>query len=530
MYAGGDTPGMVLATRRVAGEAFMLGLPFLQPGKMRSLKAPLSLNLRKRWLGLAVLVMWTAVGCWQVSKPMPAGTDIATPLLTATQVRFLHDVTHPGIDGQSRHEQQIFDEVMRIIDGAQHHIVADFFLFNDMMGASSAVHRPLSGELADRLIARKRAVPELNVLLITDPINDVYGGAPSALLERLRANDIQIAVTNLEALRDSNPAYSAIWRSMLQWWGNTSGGWLPNPFDAVDSDERITLRSWLALMNFKANHRKVIVADRADGQLQALLTSANPHDASSGHSNVALNFVGPAAAVALESELDVARFSGWRSDAFASMPTPDALAAEGLATDASAQLQLLTEEAIREHLLATFNDCSAGDAIDIAMFYLSDRKIIDALLAAAERGVQVRLILDPNRDAFGRQKDGVPNRPVANELITTSDGRIQVRWYQTEGEQFHTKLTVVRRGGDVIASLGSANLTRRNLGNYNLEANIGLLTPADSPLGQQLTGYFARLWGNDDAEYTTEFAAWRDTSRLRYWRYRFMEATGLSTF
>ena len=34
-------------------------------------------------------------------------------------------------------------------------------------------------------------------------------------------------------------------------------------------------------------------------------------------------------------------------------------------------------------------------------------------------------ILDPNRDAFGRQKDGVPNRPVANELVTASGEKIR---------------------------------------------------------------------------------------------------------
>lgn len=490
----------------------------------------LSSRPSKRTLGLALLAVWVLIGCWQVSKPMPDGTDISMPLMSSDEVRFLHDVTYPDAAGQARHEQQIFDEVLRIIDGAQRFVVVDFFLFNDMMGASAAVHRPLSSELAERLIARKRATPELPILLITDPINDVYGGAPSALLNRLRANGIDVVLTDLDALRDSNPAYSALWRTLLQWMGNASeGGWLPNPFGDLQADERITLRSWLALLNFKANHRKVIIADRADGQYQALVTSANPHDASSGHSNVALTFTGRMAETAFASELGIAYFSGWQG-VLPLKRRPQGPRVDAARNGAPAQLQLLTEQGIRQHLLATFEQCRAGDAIDIAMFYLSDRKIIAALLAAADRGVQVRLILDPNRDAFGRQKDGVPNRPVANELVTASDGRIQIRWYRTEGEQFHTKLTLVRRGADIVVSLGSANLTRRNLGNYNLEANMGLVTAADSALGQQFITYFDRLWGNEDAEYTSDFSAWRDTSRWRYWRYRFMEATGLSTF
>ncbi len=50
------------------------------------------------------------------------------------------------------------------------------------------------------------------------------------------------------------------------------------------------------------------------------------------------------------------------------------------------------------------------------MFYLSERQIIKALIAAQQRGVQVRVLLDPNKDAFGREKNGIPNRQVAAEL------------------------------------------------------------------------------------------------------------------
>jgi phosphatidylserine/phosphatidylglycerophosphate/cardiolipin synthase-like enzyme len=145
----------------------------------------------------------------------------------------------------------------------------------------------------------------------------------------------------------------------------------------------------------------------------------------------------------------------------------------------------------------------------------------------------VRLILDPNKDAFGRQKDGVPNRPVANELVTRSGERIEVRWYKTNGEQFHTKLAMITRNDRFIASLGSANLTRRNLGNYNLEANVAIDAPLTQPLAIEMLGYFDRLWNNDGepgTEFTAPFGAYRDDDWARYWRYRVMEATGLSTF
>ena len=475
-----------------------------------------------RWL---LLISWLATGLWQTHKPMPAGTHISTaPVVLAEQdVRFLFDLTYRTGADEPVYEQRIFDAAFAMIDSAQRFMVLDFFLFNDAMG--DAAHRRLSRELADRLLARKRTRPELHILLITDPINDVYGGNPSALLAELRGAGIDVVPTALPALRDSNPAYSAVWRGLLQWWGNSPGGWLPDPFDR--KGPAVSLRSWLALLNFKANHRKVLVADDAAGQWSALITSANPHDASSSHSNVAVIVKGRLAKDILDSELGVARFSDWVEyfdTGTAPVETP---------VDRGVEAVYVTEGAIRERLLRAIDATRQGDAIGMAMFYLADRDIVEALLAAAARGAQARLILDPNRDAFGLDKNGIPNRPVANELVRKSQGAIQVRWYRTHGEQFHTKLTFIRRADRFAASLGSANLTRRNIGDYNLEANVQLLTSTETPLARDITTYFERLWSGtspDGAEYTAPFEIWRDESQFRYWLYRFMEATGFSTF
>jgi phosphatidylserine/phosphatidylglycerophosphate/cardiolipin synthase-like enzyme len=492
---------------------------------------PTRRRFRKRWIAWALLGLWAGVGVWNVTKPMPAGTNVSTaPVpVPAGDVQFIYDLTHarPQHPDELVYEQRIFDEVLRIVDESRSFIVADFFLVNELMGASGAAHRPLSRELADRLIARKQAVPNLQILLLTDPINDVYGGAPSPLLTELRQAGIDVVVTDLERLRDSNPLYSSIWRTLLQWWGNSgAGGGMTNPFASDGSG--VTLRSWFALLNFKANHRKLIVADREDGTLAALVTSANPHDASSAHSNVALRFSGALAGDIVASEMAIARFSGWRGHIYAA-------AAESAAPgeQQSVALSFITEEAIRRHLLEAVSGARNGDHVDIATFYLADRKILGALLDAAARGVRVRVILDANRDAFGRQKDGVPNRPVANELVTKSSERIEVRWYRTHGEQFHTKFAMVRRGDRFTASLGSANLTRRNVGNYNLEANIAVEAGVESPLAIEMMSWFDRMWNNDGppgTEYTAAFGAYRDEDDGRYWRYRLMEASGLSTW
>lgn len=475
-----------------------------------------------------LLVAWLATALWQTHKPMPEGThiDAASVPMPARNVRFLHDLSFRDARGERAGEQQIFPAAFELIDNAQRFIVLDFFLFNGGMGEAVPGFPALSRELADRLLARKRAMPELRILLITDPVNEVYGGRPLPLLAELRMAGIDVVTTALPPLRDPNPLYSALWRGLVQWWGNSAeGGRMPNPFE---KNAPVTLRSWLALLNFKANHRKVLVADDADGQWRALIASANPHDASSAHSNVAALIEGPLAKTVLEGEFGVAHFSGWL-DYFDTGPLP----AEPKQAAEMLEASYITEGAILERLLHAIDAAASGDAVSVAVFYLSERRLIESLLSAARRGVEVRLILDPNKDAFGREKDGVPNRPVANELVEKSNRAIQVRWYRTSGEQFHTKLALVRQSDRLHAILGSANFTRRNLADYNLEANLHLLMRDDQTLAGEFTNYFERLWKNDaeqGVEYTAQFETYRDESRKNYWRYRVMEATGLSTF
>jgi phosphatidylserine/phosphatidylglycerophosphate/cardiolipin synthase-like enzyme len=82
-------------------------------------------------------------------------------------------------------------------------------------------------------------------------------------------------------------------------------------------------------------------------------------------------------------------------------------------------------------------------------------------------------------------------------------------------------------------TLGSANFTRRNLADYNLEANLAVDLPDDAPLATQVRDYFETLWSNRaplGIEYTTDYGFYADPAPSHYWLYRFMESTGLSTF
>jgi len=522
---------------------------------MRDVQATRRSRAWRRGILWVILAAWAAMAYWQTNKPLPPGVHIESfwyPLGPA-DAAFIADITSADAYGRQNSSQAIFDEVLGVVRSAQKFIVLDYFLFNSQLGlpeGSGPPLRAMSGELRDALINRRRELPDLQVLFITDPINEVYGGVASRDFRLLRAAGVQVAVTNLDALRDSNFLYSSLWRLGIKWWdgngapgeaGLTGGtGWLPNPLE--ESRDPISFGAWARLLNFKANHRKVIIADDGREGFVAIVGSANVHDASSAHSNAVLKISGPAAIPLLRSELSVARFSGWTGHLDVpergSGPDPMTAPTDGDPPSAAtppggARAQVLTEGAIRSALLERLDGAGHGDSIDIAMFYIADRGIIESLLGASSRGANVRLILDPNKDAFGHAKSGIPNQPVASELVASSDGAVHVRWYRTHGEQFHTKLAMVYGSGRFWLTVGSANLTRRNLGDYNLEANLAIELPRSSRVAQQAVDYFDTLWSNRAAlgiEYTADFGYYADPSQLHYWLYRVMEGTGLSTF
>src|SRR5687767_6751241 len=146
------------------------------------------------------LALWLLVALWNLFKPLPDGASVRGPIVATplADVAFLSDVTSADVFGAPVARQQIFDSILKLVSEAREFLVLDFFLFNDQRGAAldAKPHRALSVELRDALLARKRAHPELRILVITDPINDVYGGLPSADLAALRGAGIDVVSTN----------------------------------------------------------------------------------------------------------------------------------------------------------------------------------------------------------------------------------------------------------------------------------------------------------------------------------------------
>ncbi len=482
-----------------------------------------------QWWETVVLLLlgtaWLLMAVYQTRKKLPPGLNAAGPIhkVPADSVKFLRDLTYTDNLGRHTHDQQIIDEVLQIIRQATSFIVIDIFLFNSFPGRAKHTLRPIAQEITQALIAKKQALPELTITFITDPINTVYGGYVSPELNQLSASGIDVITTNLNPLRDSNPIYSGLWRSVLRWIKPFLVlPRLPHPLDF--SRATVGLAYYLAAFNAKANHRKVVVADMVTSQGQpkivSLVTSANFHDGSAAHSNVALKITDRIYEDIVASEQAVAELSG---STLSPLPNTTADASGPL------QVQMLTEGKIRQAILRTIRQSNPGDQIDIVMFALADRRVISALLHAAAREVKIRLILDPNNEAFGYAKTGLPNQPVAWELQRRSKGRIQIRWYVTHGEQCHSKYMLVRHDQQWHLLIGSANFTRRNLHNYNLELNVLLTGDLTLPALQAAQDYFEMIWTNRDNNiYTLAKQMTNWTTPLRFAQYWFQEVTGIS--
>ena len=466
-------------------------------------------------IGLLVLG-YLASATYHTVKPLPEGLDYPGKLRHA-QVKFLADQTYLDAQGRQQQEHHIFKEMLRMIEEAQSTIILDMFLFNQQVGESQLQHKQMTQKLTDALVMKRRLVPQVEIFVITDPVNSVYGGIQPAHYRQLRQAGIDLMETNLLPLRTSNPVWSGFWYICCQDIGNNpEKGWLPNPLGT----EEITLRSYMELFNFKANHRKTLVVDTLEGW-KGLVTSMNPHDGSSRHSNVALVVKGMTAIDLLKTEQTVAMMSKGN--------IPFVVIKDVEAEKTEPQVQVLTEEAIYDGVLDMIKTAQKAETeLDVAMFYLSERKIIRELIAAHERGVKVRVLLDPNKDAFGRTKNGIPNRPVASEL---HDAGIEVRWCDTQGEQCHSKMILKRTMYQADMILGSANFTARNLKNYNLETDLRVIGPQNAQVFKDATGYFNAAWSNQDGkQMSVEYSQYADESTLKYALYRFMEWSGLSTF
>lgn len=455
-------------------------------------------SLRKRIsmasLGMFVLIYLSAI-LWHTYKPLPKGISYASDIHKTDTVEMITDLTYSQ-DQKGKdivHENHIFDEVYTMIEEAEEFVVVDFFLFDGYNDQDIEFPR-IADTLSLTLAKKKKENPNMPIIFISDPLNRGYGSYENKWFKKMRDAGVEIVYTDLKPLRDSTPIYSGVYRLFFQWFDFGGKGWIANAMSSEAPKMRVA--SYMNLLNVKANHRKAVVTEK-----EALITSSNPHDASGFHGNIALKVTGPIINDILKSEEAVTAFSGGTK-----LPRIEVEESDG-----EYRVQYLTEKKILDKLIHDVAKTKKGDKIWLGMFFIAKRDIVNELIDAANRGVDVNLILDPNENSFGRQKSGLPNRPVAQEMVEDTEGKLKIRWYNTVIGQYHTKAIWIQTKDHTIISNGSANYTERTLDNYNLENNLRVIAPNDSELVVNMETYFERLWNNEDAMYTVELDKYQNT-------------------
>ncbi len=113
---------------------------------------------------------------------------------------------------------------------------------------------------------------------------------------------------------------------------------------------------------------------------------------------------------------------------------------------------------IRTSLLDVLATAKKGDRFKLALLLLSEDTLLDALVAAHERGVDVRVMLDPTESIFGVDCQASMN---AKGIARLSDAGIPARFYDVrKGQELHLKVWVLERSsGEMLFGSGSANWT-----------------------------------------------------------------------
>ena len=554
---------------------------------------------RKKCLLIGIFSIF-AMSCSTIKTP-PLGVDYESPMRDSDNVEFHYDLTYLDKDGNIRYDRKIWDATYKVVDEAKDYLIVEMFLFNDIYNKDKEHYPEFAKEYTRRLIKKKMENPDLKVYVLSDENNNLYGAFEHPFITDMKKAGIDVIVVDIFKLKDTFPWYSPIWRTLIEPHGNPQGkGWIGNFYGPMWP--KLTLRNLLRALNVKADHRKIFLNEG-----NVVISSANIHDPSYFHENVAISANGEIVKDVLQGLKHVAEFSGGKIDIdekqgnqinnsqignlveneknlvnnsiknnfledenekkvreiekkkedfveeetrrFAqtgklpekSQESNDKKQQDDLKVgdvltrfddeNNKYKLQFVTEAKIGEHLDKDIENTKAGDEILMGMYFLADRGVVDRLIKASNRGVKIRIIFDRSRDAFGMSTNGLPNKPVSKKLKKKTRNKIEIKWYFTNNEQYHTKITLIKKtDGNVIIQTGSANLIKKNIRGYIMDANFRILTNKDSKLTRDIYTYFDRLWENKDGLFTVNFDDEPTTKASTDFMYKILDATQLGSF
>ncbi|MBC7543674.1 MAG: phosphatidylserine/phosphatidylglycerophosphate/cardiolipin synthase family protein [Candidatus Sericytochromatia bacterium] len=223
----------------------------------------------------------------------------------------------------------------------------------------------------------------------------------------------------------------------------------------------------------KADHNKVLVVDGR----HAFVGGANFHDGSQRNHDLMLLLRGPAATYLGEIFARHWSLAGGTQPA-RMLRFPD----EGPSL-VRVTVSNPDRQDIRQYLLTALAE--VREDILLSMYVLGDNEVERALVAAHRRGVKVRIILDPNIQAFSLPINGMPNVAA---VMTLRPAGLPIRFFPVKpGGQMHLKLAIFDHN---LVVTGSANWTTLGLDGNN-ETTLFI---EDIALATELAELFERDW------------------------------------
>ena len=527
-------------------------------------------NSIKKYL-IAGIIAFT-VSCSTIKTP-PLGINYESPIRETENAEFHYDLTYLDKDGNIQYDRNLWDATYKVIDNAKDYLIVEMFLFNDLYNKDKEHFPEFAKEYTERLVKKQKENPNLKVYILADENNNFYGAFEHPFITSMKNAGINVIIVDIFKLKDTFPWYSPFWRTFIKPMGNPQNkGWITNFYG--DMWPKLTIRNLLRALNVKADPKKVFLNEK-----EVVVSSANIHDPSYFHENIAIYTDGPIVKDVLHNLQLVAKFSDSEINVDGSDRRMENIMNSGSndktetdektlnsenqkennvkqinneeneqnvkektsinseknsITDTEGhtyKIQYLTEGAIGKHLDEDIDSLKAGDELLMGMYFLADKGVIDRLIKAANRGVKIRIIFDRSRDAFGMSTNGLPNKPVSKKLKKKTKGKIEIKWYFTNNEQYHTKITLMKKtDGNVIINAGSANLIKKNIRGYIMDANFRILTTQNSKISKDIYEYFDRLWENKDGLFTLNFDDEPTTGGFSDFMYKILDATQLGSF
>ncbi len=489
------------------------------------------------YLFMILFILYVINFLYHTTKSLPDGISFAGNYheVNNEDISFYYDLTYETIHGDIVTEHQIYDQIFSIINKSESFILIDLFLIDrrdEYAQGGNKIYRHLSKELVDSLIERNNK-GDVQIYFMTDYLNTFYGSLSNKNFGELENSGINVYFSDLKFLRDSNPFYSSFWRIFLSWID------LPN-YTCEKSligygGDKVCFRSIFYALNFKANHRKIVVADFTEDKnlrVASVFTSGNPSDYGSRHSNVAVVIEENASRKGLWTDiLHSEKTLAEKSDANfldIKIPEEEYKITEYNLNENKSYVKFLGEKEIKKDFIKEIENSVEGEEINIAQFLLTDQDVSNSLIDASKRGVKIKIILDPSSQLFGKDTKGMPNYHAVDYILDKtkkSTTPVEIKFYNTHAEEYHSKLMIIKKkDGKIIIYVGSANLTRRNLDDLNLEADVKILSRVDSEFALDIQTYFDKLWNNLDGKFTENNNI--KSSKLNYLKFRLQEFTG----